>query len=738
MQGILSKRVWRSLKQNLSKYAALMAMIVFCMVLVLSIVASADIITDSCTNYSSRNKIEDGEFVTFVPLTEKEIAELENKGLTIEKKFCLDFAAEDESLVRVFKNRKSINLVELVEGRHAENADEIVLEKRYCEEKAISIGGTISLGGRTLNICGIGMAPDYEGAFKNLGDASVDSKAFGPAWLNEDGYNALLNTGKSVQSEEFGYAYHLNGGMTHTELKETLEKLEFEPENVDNPYFKEYWEENGGKIDELKDGIDELCDGMQELLDGIEELQSGVKKLRNGSSKGLSSAYSGAKRLKEGMGQTKSGMGEVTNGLAGLGGALPAGASEQFTRLYGGARALNSSMDSLYLGLDELTKGLSTLQTGSNSAMNELYNGTQELYDGAKELYDGINELKTESEDFFDELSEKTKMHNLELFLEQKDNPRIGGAIDDKRVDKVAGLIAGVIVMILFTYVISIFVTGEIDKESSVIGTLYALGVKKRDILLNYLQLPVAITFISGVIGAFIGFSRLFIGFQTESMLLYFSMPEPPIKYPLYLIAYAVIMPPVTAFIINLIFISKKLDKAPLKLIRKEIKQPKISRINLNALGFVQKFQIRQLIREFKGAAAVVLGMFISLLLLMMSFNCYIMCHHIIEDNRKDVTFNYMYSYKYPDKEPPSNSYEAYVEDFKMETHGFKFNISVLGITEENPYFKPTLKNNKTDVSISSAMAQKFALKEGDMFVLDDEEHQRKYAFTVSEIIQYS
>ena len=39
-------------------------------------------------------------------------------------------------------------------------------------------------------------------------------------------------------------------------------------------------------------------------------------------------------------------------------------------------------------------------------------------------------------------------------------------------INKVAGLIAGMIIIILFAYVISVFVVHGIERESSVIGTL--------------------------------------------------------------------------------------------------------------------------------------------------------------------------------------------------------------------------------------------------------------------------
>ena len=65
----------------------------------------------------------------------------------------------------------------------------------------------------------------------------------------------------------------------------------------------------------------------------------------------------------------------------------------------------------------------------------------------------------------------------MTYFLVAEDNPRVLGAAGDQEINKIGGLIAGVILMVLFTYVISVFVVHGIEQESSVIGALYALGV---------------------------------------------------------------------------------------------------------------------------------------------------------------------------------------------------------------------------------------------------------------------
>lgn len=66
------------------------------------------------------------------------------------------------------------------------------------------------------------------------------------------------------------------------------------------------------------------------------------------------------------------------------------------------------------------------------------------------------------------------------------------GAADDQQINVPCGYFFGVLLMMLFAYVISVFVVHGIERESSVIGALYALGVKRKDLMLHYLTLRYA------------------------------------------------------------------------------------------------------------------------------------------------------------------------------------------------------------------------------------------------------
>ena len=175
--------------------------------------------------------------------------------------------------------------------------------------------------------------------------------------------------------------------------------------------------------------------------------------------------------------------------------------------------------------------------------------------------------MEEETDELLDEYFE-LDISNLTSFLKVEDNPRVGAAGDDQIINKLGGLIAGVIIMVLFTYVISVFVIHGIEKESSVIGALYALGVKRKDLIRHYLQLPVIVTILAGIIGTGIAFSNIGIPVQMQDCYDYFSIPKLQILYPKYLMVYSIIMPPLVAIIVNYFVIRKSLSNTVLSLLR--------------------------------------------------------------------------------------------------------------------------------------------------------------------------
>lgn len=363
-----------------------------------------------------------------------------------------------------------------------------------------------------------------------------------------------------------------------------------------------------------------------------------------------------------------------------------------------------------------------------------------EIADGSRELRDGVQELQDETDDMIEEYF-TFDIDNLTQFLIAADNPRMDAAAGDVIINRFAGILAGIILMVLFTYVISVFVIHNIEKESSVIGALYALGVTRGQLLFHYLLNPMLISFLGGAVGCILGFSEYGTGWQMGDSIAYYSLPPMRIVTPGYLLFYSLIMPPVTAAVVNYLVINKKLKCTALSLLRNEQTAGKAGRIqnmNLGNMKFLLRFQIRQMLREIRSAFAVVIGMFICLLILMLSIDCAVLCINFGNACLEETKYAYMYTYKYPTEDVPEGGTPAYVENLKKEAYGYNLDVTVLGIDDDNPYFPIVTADKKNEIVISSAAAQKFGVKVGEKLVLSDEVNERDYAFTVKNIVRFT
>ncbi|BBF42787.1 ABC transporter, permease protein [Lachnospiraceae bacterium KM106-2] len=553
MDRILFRRVFRELKKNLISYLALFGMILVGMYLVMSVISAAENVISGVDENAKKNQLEDGEFSTISELPDETLSKLKEKGITIEKQYYFDYDVMKDGVLRVFRNRKEINLVRLDSGRLAQKENEVVLEKQFAKKNNLKVQDSIQIGGRSYTITGIGSTPDYDCMLKTTADSNAESSKFGTAFLTKESYEHLRKEGKNHRSQQFYYSYQLHKKESADSLKRQLEKTQL---------------------------------------------------------------------LKE--------------------------------------------------------------------------------------------------------------------FIKQTENPRIKASKDDVIINKYAGIAAGVIVMILFTYVISIFVVHNIEKDSEVIGTLYAQGIAKRNILTHYLTLPVLITMMAGIIGTMIGLSKIGSGVQMQDTLDYFSLAQPAYTYPLYLIIYGMFMPPVVSAIVNIIVMNQMLNRPVLSMLRKEAPKRHLKQIPLNHMKFVHRFQIRQFLREIRSGLAIVFGMFIALLVIMLGLDCYTICKNQSDEFRNDTKYQYMYSYQLPPEKVPNGGEAIYVETFQKKVLGYDQDVSLMGIDSTNKYFPFHLKKGTARVAISSSAATKFNLGIGDCLSIKNKVSGKKYTFVIDKVVPYS
>lgn len=329
---------------------------------------------------------------------------------------------------------------------------------------------------------------------------------------------------------------------------------------------------------------------------------------------------------------------------------------------------------------------------------------------------------------------------NISAFEDAEYNIRINDAIEDSQISKTSALVMGVILLILLVYMLAVFSSGTIEQERPVIGTLYALGYSRKEILNHYIRTPMIISAVGALLGMISGF-MMTDAMAASSEALY-SIPNLKHVYPAYLVCYALGVPIVLSYIINRFVLSKKLNLPPLAMMRKTPSGKRGLGIALKNMSFGAKFRVRQFLRELKGNLTLFAGIILSLLLIMFSAACYGSLKGYIDGVENDIHYNYMYLLRNPVEDLPPHSELGFAKGFYVDfpMTSSEMEVTLLGIDHDNPYFDfaPYMSNDEGDIYVSSSAAIKFGYKAGDKVVLKDIASDKYYAFCIAGECEYS
>ena len=711
MNRVLRKRLLRELKSNCGRYLALVLLIVMGVFLVVSMVGSADAIIQGTDEKGKDSFVQDGQFTVFVPLTDSELEKLSEDGCVIEEQFSIDMPTDDGKVLRLFKNREKNDLIQLTKGRNAQGRGEALVERRFAEVNGYSVGDKLTAGGLEFEVVGIGTVPDYDAPLRKLSDTGVQSEVFGLLFVTSDEYDGIVSA-SSQKAQEYTYSYRLGSGVADDDMKNRVKALEFDYEKVQDKYFKETIAEFLDAKKEIEEGVSGIHSGSKELSIGLEKLDKSSSDLTSAAQKLFDSYLEQANKAAAALGIKQT---LTEQNYADVLAAAKADPTGQ-------AASLKASLDSIAA----FKKGIADYTSGVGEAAK-----------GSGELYSGVDKMKK----FTDDLVEKEfvlDVDNLTSFIKAGDNARIAAAAGDVIMNKVGGLVAGVFVLILFAYVISVFVVHQIEQESSVIGSLYALGVKKKDLLRHYITMPTVVAFIGALLGTSLGFTPFGIGSQMQKSYTYFSLPDVDYVFPPYLLIYGLLMPPVISALVNTFVINKRLNRTALSLIRSEQRAEGYKQFNIKSNNFERVFRIRHMVRELRCSVAVVLGMMISMLVIVLGFNTYSLCTDVRDRNIADTKYEYMYLYKYPEKNVPEGGEAAYVEGLNTEVGGYTLEVSVIGIDSESRFFDAKTEKGSSKAVINDSIAERFGCKEGDKVTFTDPANDIDHTFTVTGIAKYS
>lgn len=726
---IINRRLPREFKANASRYVALFLLVLCGIYLVVAMVVASVSVKSSAELRNVSSNVEDGEFSVFAPLTTAEVDNLTSYGVDIEEGFYLDYALDSGATIRTFTVRERINLLDVENGTLPSSDDEVAIEKLFAKANGISVGDTITIADVTCKVTAIVTAPDYESVLENTTDTTADSSAFGLAFMSQTLYDTLKATGTALKTETCQYYYKYSDSAT-----------------VDDKWLKDALKESQLNITEITD--DTLLNYLVQQSDDeeVRDYDGDIKELISGET--LNQAFKDASTELIEAGLTTEQLDEANyyDTLTNLYDYVLTqsdSATKQLQDLQSALDSLSDNPTALEQYLAQANENLSGTisETLTSDNYNQVLTETIATVNSeCEENSPKILELRDSLQQLADLDFSDVNIDNLLSITTVSSNPRIGEVLSDISIVEQMGLVGGVVILVLIVYVISIFTIHSVDLESSIIGTMYSMGVSKSTLMVHYITLPVVVTFLGGLIGTIIGFTRAGINVMVDSIVSTYSISNVPIQRPAYLIVYGLIVPPVVSIVVNVLVLNKKLSQQPLALLRNQQKQSKVSKLKLKGWKFTTAFQFRQFLREFRCSIAIFFGIFLSTLMLMMSQYISVGLTNMGASLGEDVKFQNMYVYKYPDRNY-DEGYRGYSKQFtavSIVDSSTTFEVSLLGIGNDNPYFDFTPTNNSNEITISSSVAIKFQLAQGDTFTLYDNEDDVEYSFKVAEIVPYS
>lgn len=295
-------------------------------------------------------------------------------------------------------------------------------------------------------------------------------------------------------------------------------------------------------------------------------------------------------------------------------------------------------------------------------------------------------------------------------------------------------------ILLLTCMLTSIVIWRLLKMESVIIGTLYALGYKKKQITHHYLRYPLSISLTGGILGTILGVLALkpMINF----MIAYFNMPVGSISFSIKYIAISIVLPIVFLGATGYFVITKALKNSPLELMRGSRKNTNVSfierNLKLDKFKFSTKFKIREQLRSISRSIFLLLGVVFATMLLLLGFASKSSLDYLMKDGFEQA-FKYKYHYVFNaiQRGTPVNG-EAFSESLFTLKSNDKISLAVYGISPNSQYItledKSGIKLSTDKVIITKPLADKLNVKQQDSITIVNKFDFSEYSITIDSI----
>ena len=365
-------------------------------------------------------------------------------------------------------------------------------------------------------------------------------------------------------------------------------------------------------------------------------------------------------------------------------------------------------------------------------------------------------EEKKVSEDLMEDIG---NVVTLETFVPRYLNQAIIFTGDDMGGDKAMVVMLLYIVIVIMAFVFGITISNTIRKEAGVIGTLRASGYTRRELILHYMTLPVLVTLAGALVGNILGYT-IFKGVCAGMYYGSYSLPTYVTVWNAEAFLLTTVVPVIIMILINYAVLRYRLQLSPLKFLRRDFSGKKQKRaVYLSPkIGIFSRFRLRVIFQNVSNYLVLFVGVIFANLLLFFGMLLPSALDHYQLEIQGNMLAKYQYMLSVPASVSSGNKLDGMLSllEYYMDTRtdnkdaekfsAYSLNtmpgkykseeIVLYGVEPDSQYIHADLSGD--GVYISSAYADKFRIKKGDIITLKEKYEKDEYSFKVDGIYDYT
>lgn len=310
--------------------------------------------------------------------------------------------------------------------------------------------------------------------------------------------------------------------------------------------------------------------------------------------------------------------------------------------------------------------------------------------------------------------------NGIDDYVPRYTNQAMNFAGDDLGSDRGSMLAFLYILIAVLAFIFGVTISHTITKEATVIGTLRASGYTRGELFRHYISMPIIVTLIAALVGNVLGYTYMK-GVIADLYYSSYSLPKYETLWNRQAFVLTTVIPILLMLLVTGVTLTCKLKLSPLQFIRRDLTKSKRKKaVKLPHFKFFNRFRLRIILQNISSYLTLIFGVFVASTILLFGMMFVPLLDNVSNISREHMVAKYQYMLK-----GDAKTYNKDAEKFAactMNTYVDGYNqeaATVYGIFADSRYIKEKLPEK--GAVISSGMAEKYKLKDGDDFLLKEQ-----------------